>query len=393
MHEYSYNLGAIRRGLGIESNRYGPAAFNMFHRYGFSDAVTLGLRAEGAKNYLNAGPMATFVLGGSGVLSVAAAGSEVGDQTGTAGSLSYTFQSNAWSAGLSVRREWGRFATLGDPPIVSNRKVDASVSASYNMNTRGTVSLGHSWLSTRSGMIVSTPTPARPNIVALLEDQRRTTLSYNVPLVSGWASLNTSLSHIKEKTAGSSNEVFVGVSVFFEKDYFAAASYRNDGNRNSQFVELTKRQPIGEGLGFTMFADRDSDSTGHNQRFKSSIQYNAPAAILRADIGRNRDLQGRTFDDNRASIAGGIAVYRRDSFIRAAHHGQFWHRQGGRSARCGRSCQRSASGRDRRAGQGLPACIERVLRKPCEPCRRNHTDRLLDRAVERNVSPSTEAAR
>jgi outer membrane usher protein len=306
LHEYSYNLGAIRRGFGIDSNRYGPAAFNMFHRYGFSDAMTLGLRAEAAKNFVNAGPMATFVLGGSGVLSVAAAGSEVAEQTGTAGSLSHTFQSNAWSAGLSVRREWGSFATLGDPPIVSNRKVDASVSASYNMNTRGTVSLGHSWLTTRSGMVASTPTPARPNIVALLEDQRRTTLSYNVPLVSGWASLNTSLSHIKQNTAGSSNELFVGVSVFFERDYFAAASYRHDGNSNSQFLELTKRQPIGEGLGFTMFADRDSDSMGDNRRFKSSIQYNAPAAILRADIGRARDLQGRTFDDNRASIAGGI---------------------------------------------------------------------------------------
>ena len=27
LHEYSYNLGAFRRGFGIESNHYGPGAF------------------------------------------------------------------------------------------------------------------------------------------------------------------------------------------------------------------------------------------------------------------------------------------------------------------------------------------------------------------------------
>lgn len=174
------------------------------------------------------------------------------------------------------------------------------------MDARGTISLGHSWLSTRSGMTGSTPTPAQPYSVAVLEDQRRTTLSYSAPIVSGWASLTTSLSHVKEKISGSRNELFVGVSVFFEKDYSAAASYRNDRTRNSEVVELTKRQPIGEGLGFTLVADRNSDPTGHNQRFKSSVQYNAPAAILRADLGRNRDQQGKTFDDYRASVAGGI---------------------------------------------------------------------------------------
>lgn len=306
LHEYSYNLGAIRRGFGTDSNRYGPAALNMFHRYGLNDAVTLGLRAEGSRKFFNVGPTATLVLGSSGVLGVAAARSEVAGQSGTAGSLSYTYQARAWSAGVSARREWGHFAALADPPIITNRKLEASVSASYNMDARGTVSLGHSWLSTRSGMAGSTPTPAQPYSVAVLEDQRRTTLSYSVPIVSGWASLNTSLSHIKEKVAGSRNELFLGVSVFFEKDYSAAASYRNDGTRNSEVVELTKRQPIGEGLGFTVVADRDSDPTGHNQRFKSSVQYNAPAAILRADLGRNRDQHGKTSDDYRASVAGGI---------------------------------------------------------------------------------------
>lgn len=48
LHEYSYNAGAQRKEFGVESNRYGGAAFSAFHRYGASDRLTVGLRAEGA---------------------------------------------------------------------------------------------------------------------------------------------------------------------------------------------------------------------------------------------------------------------------------------------------------------------------------------------------------
>jgi outer membrane usher protein len=306
LHEYSYNLGAIRRGFGLQSNLYGPGAFSMFHRHGFSDAVTLGVRAEATKDLVNIGPTATLVLGSSGVLSLAAARSTIAGRQGAAGSASYTYQAKNWSAGVSVRREWDHYAALADPPLVTNRKAEASVSASYRMDQRGTLSLGHSFLSTRGGMVESRPTATQPYSVAVLEDRRRTTLSYNVPLVSGWAALTTSVSHIKERLSGSRNEAFVGVTVFFGKDYSLAASWRGDKDTNSQLVELTKQQPIGEGLGFNMIADRAADPLGHSQRFKSSVQYNAPAAIVRADVSRDRDRQGNTFDEYRASVAGGI---------------------------------------------------------------------------------------
>lgn len=59
-------------------------------------------------------------------------------------------------------------------------------------------------------------------------------------------------------------------------------------------------------LGFVLSGGRDSDPSGQSLQFKSNIQYNAPAAILRADLGRNQDQTGRSFNDYRVSVAGGV---------------------------------------------------------------------------------------
>lgn len=305
LHEYSYNLGAMRRAFGADSNRYGPAAFSMFHRYGFSNALTAGVRAEGTKHLLNAGPLATVVLGSSGVFSLALAASSIAGRQGAAGLASYTFQSRNWSMGATYRRDWREYASLGDPPMVTNRKAEGSLTASYYLPQRGTVSLSHSFLTARSGVTPSIATPAQPFKVSTLDSRRVTTVSYSAPLVSGWASFVASLSHIKEKDKQRRNEVFVGVTVFLSKDYFAAANYRGDRERHFESLQFSKNQPVGEGLGYVVTADRASDPTGSNLQLKSNIQYNAPAAILRAELGRYNG-QGQRRDDYRLSVSGGV---------------------------------------------------------------------------------------
>ena len=60
LHEYSYNVGFLRRKFGEESDRYGPIAFSAFHNYGLSDRVTLGGRGEGTGDGANLGPQAVL---------------------------------------------------------------------------------------------------------------------------------------------------------------------------------------------------------------------------------------------------------------------------------------------------------------------------------------------
>ncbi len=66
LHEYSYNVGALRENFGTESNDYGPLAFAGFHRYGVTDALTVGVRAEGKSGRFNGGPTASDRAGCGG---------------------------------------------------------------------------------------------------------------------------------------------------------------------------------------------------------------------------------------------------------------------------------------------------------------------------------------
>jgi outer membrane usher protein FimD/PapC len=300
LQEYSYNLGAIRRDYGQTSNHYGSTAFSMFHRYGLSEAVTVGLRADAAKGFYNAGPTATVVLGSAGVLSMALAASKVSNRQGAAGQFNYNYQARRWSMGLSLRRDWGDFGVLGDPPSISDRNYEASAAVSYHMQRNGSLSLSHSVLSARPALLPTSSSPAQSFSISPRQDRRVTSLSYFVPLISGRASLQASLSHTVDSTRR--NEAYVGLIFFFDKDYSVTANFRGDRSSAAGSVQLTKNQPVGEGLGYLISADHATANTRLNSRF----QYNAPAAILRGEVGRYQN-GGQGNNSYQLSIAGGLA--------------------------------------------------------------------------------------
>jgi outer membrane usher protein FimD/PapC len=304
LQEYSYNLGAMRRNYGQTSNDYGPTAFSMFHRYGVSEAITLGLRADGANGFYNAGPTATVVLGSAGVLSMALAASKVSDRQGAASQFNYNYQARNWGMGLSLRRDWGDFAVLGDPPSISNRHYEASATVSRYLQKLGSLSLSHSVLATRPALLASAGAATQPFSISPQQARRVTSLSYFVPLVSGRASLQASLSRTVDST--SRNEAYVGLIYFFDKDYSVAANLRSDRGNTTGSVQLTKNQPIGEGLGYLISADRTTSDATANTRLNSRFQYNAPAAIVRGEVGRYQN-GGQNSDSYQLSVAGGLA--------------------------------------------------------------------------------------
>lgn len=305
LHEYSYNLGAMRRRYGIDSDAYGPLAFSMFHRYGLNDRLTFGARAEGTKQMINAGPLATLV-GGAGTVSMAVAGSALRGRYGSSVLLSYSYRANTWSAGASLRHDAREYATIGDPPAVTNRRTEGNLTASYYLPGRGTVSLSHSLLTTRD-LPAAADSTTRPFSVLLLEPSRATSLNYGLPLFSGKATLSASLSRIKDSVSHRGRtEAYVAMIVFLDRNYSLSANHRGSGGAHTESVQFTKNQPVGEGLGFLLSGDRSSDSTGQTRQDRSTVQFNAPAAVLRADVGHVRDQLGRSTEDYRASAAGGV---------------------------------------------------------------------------------------
>ncbi|MCJ7800296.1 MAG: fimbria/pilus outer membrane usher protein [Polaromonas sp.] len=307
LQEYSYNLGAIRRSYGQTSNDYGATAFSMFHRYGLSQAITLGLRADAASGFYNAGPTATVVLGSAGVLSMALAASQVSDRQGVASQFNYNYQARSWGMGLSLRRDWGEFAVLGDPPSISNRHYEANATVSRYMQKLGSLSLSYSVLAVRPTLLASAGVATQPFSISAQQARRVTSLSYFLPLVSGRASLQASVSRTVDST--SRNEAYLGLSYFFDKDYSVASNLRSDrGDRGNTTgsVQLTKNQPIGEGLGYLISADRTTSEATANSSLNSRFQYNAPAAVVRGEVGRYQNGDQNS-DSYQLSVAGGLA--------------------------------------------------------------------------------------
>ena len=306
LHEYSYTFGAIRRDFGLQSNKYGPLAFSMYHRYGVNKAVTLGWRAQATRRLLNTGPTATLVMGPFGVINLGLALSTIGGRQGAAGLASYTFESKNWSMGVFLRHDGRDYVGLGDPPVMTNRRYDATASASYRLGGNSTVTLSHAALTTRAGTTATaSASQGQPFTFSALANRRVTALSYSVPIPSTRAHLTASVSRIKDTFGPGRTEAFLSLSILLDKDHTAAASYRSDRRNHTESVRLTKYQPVGEGLGYSLSADHSSGA--QSTQFRSDVQYNAPAAVLRADYGHYQ-AQGQKDQDLRVSVAGGIVA-------------------------------------------------------------------------------------
>jgi outer membrane usher protein len=306
LHEYSYNVGAIRRRYGETSNDYGPGAFSIFHRYGLNRFATIGFRAEGTQKLKNVGPLLTVVMGNAGVVNVAVVHSALDGQSGAAASAAYTYQTRGWNFALSLRHDTPNYAALGDPPTRTNRRNEATIGGSYQVPGNGTLSLTHTFLTVRDGVSAMLPGAGQPFAVLPLSPRKATTLGYTAPLLSGRVSFMATISHIHDQVRGSRNEAFVGLTYLLDKDHSLTTGVRRDPQAHSESVRLVKSQPIGEGFGYALGMGRSSDFTGTSSIADASAQYNAPVALLRAEYNRSQAPQFGA-DDYRLSVAGNVS--------------------------------------------------------------------------------------
>lgn len=304
-HEYSYNFGALRRQYGLQSNNYGPAAFTMFHRYGFSNSLTMGWRADVTKDLVNTGPTLTAVLDDYGVVNLALAGSTFSGAKGYAAQGAYTYDSKDWAVSFFARRDSSLYASLGDPVTFTNRKYEANLSGTYRLPQNASISASRSLFTSRQPATALTTQALLPSFLSL-GNRSVTSLAYAAPIDAFRAQFTVTVSRIKESALPAQNELFVGLNFSLDQNYSAATSYRADRNGHSESARFTKGLPVGEGLGYDLSVDQSS-ANGSNQQVRANIQYNAPAAAFRFERRQYFD-QGQKFSDQRVSVAGSLAV-------------------------------------------------------------------------------------
>jgi outer membrane usher protein FimD/PapC len=142
LHEYSYNAGFLRHEFGAASNRYGDAAFSAFHRYGLTDAVTIGGRSEGGGGAVNIGPEAAVRLGAFGVLSASFSVSRDDRRgEGVAAVVRHVYQGRTLSARMFAAGFSREYAVIGEENGTARRKIEAGAGFGYGTRRTGSISL------------------------------------------------------------------------------------------------------------------------------------------------------------------------------------------------------------------------------------------------------------
>ena len=125
LSEYSYSLGALRKNESTESFDYGNPALIASHRWGITDRITAGYRAEGTEDLWSAGASvaARFLIGEVAVL---AGASEADGVHGTALTARYAYVTRSYSAAVSWMRMSDTYATISLAPELdrSTERVD-----------------------------------------------------------------------------------------------------------------------------------------------------------------------------------------------------------------------------------------------------------------------------
>jgi outer membrane usher protein FimD/PapC len=310
LSEYSYNAGQMRKNFGQKSADYGAFAVSAFHRYGVTDALTVGLGGDATREHINIGPRLTFNTVAAGVISAIASFSHdrgIGSlsRSGNAVSLAHTFQSGAFSSQVLLRRYSEDYSVIGITPL-QPPKLQGAASVSYGSSNAGTASLAYDVHTSYGG----------------IGDQRTTTLGYSKTLLGNF-SLVINVSRNQQTNVGYG--AFIGLSYYPANGIGVTGSHQrsrggnnngnngannggnNDGNSTDQ-LKVSKAPPIGEGLGYRVFAERSVTSGVASHSVSPFVQYNARAAIVTAESTSFNSAGGSNVGFRQVSVAGAMAV-------------------------------------------------------------------------------------
>ena len=292
LQEYSYNLGFLRDQYGTESNRYSDLAFSAFHRFGVSDALTLGFRAEAKESLYNLGPQATVLLNHAGLLSLSLAGSTGGSAAnGAAGTASYSYQGLRAGANASFSGYTRDYAIVaGNSAFVP--KTQASGGLSYTDKLLGALSLGYSSTKVYQG-----------------QNSNVASAGYS-RILPGGVTLTATYRHIKQ--ADSANEIFVALNYSPKPDLSISASYQSSKGSRDELFEVQKNAPIGEGYGYRVNLDHSEAAGQSGTTLNPSLQYNGRYGIYQGEF-TGQESAGHSYERYHLAASGAL-VYAGSTF-------------------------------------------------------------------------------
>jgi outer membrane usher protein len=258
LHEYSYAAGA-RRQYGEDTDSYGGIQLTGIHRYGLTDAITLGVHAEYADDYISAGTAALLRTGRYGIIGLNLAASHTpGHSSGQSVRVSH-----AWSGErISVASNYAWQSPDFAPPTDSNTVSLFRTTPAHQFNTGISSAIGVD----QSVSLELAWTRFNDNATA-----RYAGLRYNRNLARS-VNLGIALAHRSEESA-SGLEGSLTVSIAFGDKWNSSSRVeRGRKGERDMSVTLDRSIPSGTGTGVRMDFDRGERSTSgelnlqHNTR-------------------------------------------------------------------------------------------------------------------------------
>lgn len=289
LNEYSYNVGFLRQEFGTQSFRYSDPAFSGFHRYGISDSVTAGFRAEGKGDAIDLGPQASFLLRKAGLAHFSLAASAQGGlhRLGEAGLISYLYQGVHVGFNLSRSMFSREYTVLIPVSQTVPVKATNTLGVSYTDRALGTLSLSYSATSTYQG--------PNPEVI---------TTGYTRNLTN---QISLTLNYTKVKQSGSSDQYLLLLSYTPKRDLYVSTSYQGGGETSALIAGVQKNPPVGEGFGYRLNGELLKPGEENAPSVDASLEYNGRHGIYLAET--TRDLTGSSSQVNYHFSASGSLVY------------------------------------------------------------------------------------
>lgn len=288
LQDYSYSLGKIRVNPGLANDGYDTTAFSAFHRFGYSDALTLGARAEAAENLSNAGLEAVWRDNQWGVLAGSASVSNHNGIGSQAAMFAYTYSQPTFGVRAVARKYDANYAPLETLHTPFNRLGDYG--ASFSWYPANSHSLSFDYRLTQTSDTEST---------------RTSSINYTHS-ISNSNIVFATLQHTDAKSQPESVwSLFVGW-VYRFGDKYTASSHINadDHGQQSTVTQFQSDMPSGEGIGYRL--GWTGTQPNNTDRLNGFAQWNLPA--LSASVDANLlSVQGRQVDYREVALAGSIA--------------------------------------------------------------------------------------
>lgn len=286
LHDYSYNVGRIRTGVGTSHDEYGEWAVSAYHQYGFSNSITAGGRSEVGGGVVNVGPNAIIRLDRWGVLSGSVALSRSEKGVGWAASAGYGYQQRDFHLQTYWRRYANDYEVVGRTADSDRPEQEVMAAAGYAFSGIGNVGLSLRQLTQYQGL-----------------NQKVVSLTYSRTLDQRFR-LMAAATHTE--IGQSSNYVYIGLSYQPGHSINTMLRHQQTDKSYGDAIQIGNTTPIDEGFGYRFTAEHNVTEYDESVRLSPWAQYNGRHAIYTANVQNITNTRGESVTGYQWGVSGGI---------------------------------------------------------------------------------------